>query len=303
LKTRQPTPYTRNRDVQPRGNFSQRSSFPPQFGDSFHINNGPRSPDAFSHGPGMRHSSPDSFRNQVPLKLSHGTDNMKEELPSRCSRVDTFGQADKIDSESVEFIQALNQVFQGTSKAIELPDDSHIEHSLTSVPHQCVELGPMTLCPTDSCIGAVIAASETFAGEAAQVVELDFAVLVRGAYSGIQRHDFGGFFFHETFLVRLDRLEFFLEQPHGLVTVEEYARRTKPAILKRPVCSGQKDGGFTLTNRARCSPELPQSRLEDYFILYILGRISLGLRIDELVQPAALFPLFNHVLAPLEMDL
>jgi hypothetical protein len=170
LKARQPTPYTRNRDVQPGGNLSQRSAFPPQFGDSFHIDYSPGPPDAFAHGPGMRHSSPDPFRNQVPFELSHCTHNMKEELPSRCSRIDTFGQADEMDSESVEFIQALNQVFQGTSKAIELPDENHIEHPFTSIPHQCVELGPMTLCPADSCVGVFVAACEALAGVSTQIV-------------------------------------------------------------------------------------------------------------------------------------
>jgi hypothetical protein len=103
-------------------------------------------------------------------------------------------------------------------------------------------------------------------------------------------------------LFRLDGLQFFLEQSHAFVTIEKNARRAKPAILKRPIGSGQKDGGLTLTDRAWCRAKLPQSRCEDHFI-YMFGWISVALWINEFIQPTALFLFFGHVPAPLEMNL
>ena len=102
-------------------------------------------------------------------------------------------------------------------------------------------------------------------------------------------------------LLRLDGFQFFLEQPHGFVAIEEDTRRAIAAILKRPIGSGQKGGSLTLTDRTWCSPELPQSRGEDYLI-YMFGWISVASWINEFVQPTALFPFFGHVPAPLEMN-
>src|ERR1700686_928640 len=98
----------------------------------------------------MGHPSPDSLSNQVPLKLSDGTDDMKQELSGWGSGVDAFGVADKINPESVELIQAFNEVFKRPCEAVEFPYQDNVKAAFASILHKDIELRTMPLGSADT---------------------------------------------------------------------------------------------------------------------------------------------------------
>jgi hypothetical protein len=177
-------------------NFSPRLTLAAETDDTRNVNFRSGPANALAHGPSMSHPSSNSLRNQVPLELSNGTNDVKQELPCWGGGVDAFGQADEIDSQCTELIQTFNQVFQGASKPVELPDQNYIEQAPARIPHQGIELGPMPLSSTDSRIGIFTVADEALAGIPAQVFQLDFAVLVQGAHPSVEGSDFSRCLFH-----------------------------------------------------------------------------------------------------------
>ena len=51
----------------------------------------------------------------------------------------------------------------------------------------------------------------------------------------------------------------FLKETHGLSPVIKDPRRTEAAIHEGPVCLGQENRDFVLTDRTRSDPDLPKS--------------------------------------------
>jgi hypothetical protein len=105
------TPNTRNRNIECPRNTAERLPLAAQSCDLLHIHLCAGPPNPFAHRSGMSHSRSDSFRDQIALELSNGTDNVKQELSCRGSGIDAFRQANEIDPEGTKLVQALNQMF------------------------------------------------------------------------------------------------------------------------------------------------------------------------------------------------
>ena len=163
-------PHPRNGHAKLICNLAERLALAAKRNHPFSINAGARSSDSLPDGAGVGNSSAHSLRNQVPLKLCHCSHNVEEELTAWSGGIDTFGVADEIDAESVEFIQAIDEVFHRPRESIELPNQNHVEAPLARIVYQGVELRATTLGSTDAHVDVLMHLSETLGCVTAEVI-------------------------------------------------------------------------------------------------------------------------------------
>jgi hypothetical protein len=106
---------------------------------------------------------------------------MERELTGGSGGVDSLGVADKINSQRAELIQTFDQLFQGPSEPVKLPNQDHIKLALASIFHQGVKLRPMTLGSADANIDVFAVMVKTLGGLSPKVQQLYIAILVKSA--------------------------------------------------------------------------------------------------------------------------
>jgi hypothetical protein len=147
---RQGATHTRDRNVEFSRDLAQREVFVSQAKDRVYVDFYPRAAYLLAQAASVRNTSPHAFHDQIALELSHGTKDAEQQLAGWSSCVDTFREADKVDAEGVELFQAVEQVFEGAAKTVELPDHHGIEETPSGGLHEGVELRPPALGAADS---------------------------------------------------------------------------------------------------------------------------------------------------------
>jgi hypothetical protein len=84
------------------------------------------------------------------------------------------------------------------------------------------------------------------------------------------------------------RFEFLLQQPHGLLTIEENPDGTQSTVQERTIGLGEKDCDLRTAHGAGSDPDLPQRRLHHYGFGLILILLGFFADICEVSEPIAL---------------
>ena len=70
-----------------------------------------------------------------PFKLGHGANDLEHQPARWSTEIEVVAEADKRDAVGTKVREAVDQMFQRTSEAIDLPDQHGIELSPVSVGH------------------------------------------------------------------------------------------------------------------------------------------------------------------------
>ncbi len=105
----------------------QRNILCPQRANLIDVGVGPRSPDSASAFSRSMHAGRDSLLDQLPLKLSHGANDVHHEPTGGRAEVKVVAQGDESYAVGAQVLDRRDQVLQAAAEPVELPADDGIE--------------------------------------------------------------------------------------------------------------------------------------------------------------------------------
>jgi hypothetical protein len=99
----------------------------------------PRTPDLAALQPCPTHACPNSFDDQTSFQFGDGADDHDDCSTKRSIGVDCFTLTEELNSESVQFVEHLQEMLRGTRQPVARPHDHHIESMSAGIVHHPVE--------------------------------------------------------------------------------------------------------------------------------------------------------------------
>jgi len=139
---------------------------------------------------GAPHAGSHPLDDQVAFEFGDGADDDDERPAERTAGVDVLAEANELDLQMGEFIEHLEEVADRPCHAVERPDHHDIEPAATSVCQQLIEAGALCFRTADL-VGVLVDDLEaTLRGEAAQIVQLGFGVLIDSRHAHVKGRTF-----------------------------------------------------------------------------------------------------------------
>lgn len=130
------------------------------------------------------HAGPRSFANQRALELRERGHDMKQQRPTRRSRVDALGERSKLNASYAELVDQFDELRQRAPQAVQTPHDQRI--ALGQRSHRLAEAGARESCTRDPLIGEDVIAARRF-----QRCKLQVEILIIGRNSRVSNsHSF-----------------------------------------------------------------------------------------------------------------
>jgi hypothetical protein len=98
-----------------------------EFAELAAINMHPGAAEVFPLGPGVAQAGTDTLGNQAALQFCNCTKHCEDHFARRRRGVHLFGQTDKLDAQGAEGVQGAEQVRDGASEAVKLPDHNGVK--------------------------------------------------------------------------------------------------------------------------------------------------------------------------------
>src|SRR5208337_112928 len=104
------------------------------------VNLSARPSELLALGPRIAQPGLDALLDKRSLKLGHGTDDLKHQAAGGRAEVEVVAEADEGDSIGAKICERIDEVFQRTTEAINLPHEHGIELPPMGVGHELVQL-------------------------------------------------------------------------------------------------------------------------------------------------------------------
>jgi hypothetical protein len=136
--------------------------------------------------------STSSTPDPLALELRDGPEDVQLQLACGRGGVDTFGEADERDPQGPQFIEQQDQVPQVAPEAIQSPAQDGVDVAALRVRLQGIQRRPALLCAADAVIDVLgDYLPPAGGGVAAELEELVFGLLIKGADTGVDGDSHG----------------------------------------------------------------------------------------------------------------
>lgn len=92
--------------------------------------------------PGAAHTCPHPLDDEVAFEFGDGADDDNDRSAERPSGVDLLAEADELDVHPVQFVEHVQEVFNGPGDPVRGPDQDHLEPAAAGIAQQFIESGP-----------------------------------------------------------------------------------------------------------------------------------------------------------------